>query len=345
MAMKAMMLNQIVNLLDNPTPLSITDIPVPSPAAGEVLIRVTTCGVCHTELDEIEGRTPPSKLPMILGHQVVGYVVEVGEEVEEVKVDQRVGVAWIFSACGNCRFCQRGEENLCADFKATGRDVYGGYAEYIAAPADYVHPIPENITAQQAAPLLCAGAIGYRSLKLAGIEDGQNLGLTGFGASAHLVLKLVRYKYPHTDVFVFARNPREREFAVELGAVWAGDTTELSPVKLHSIIDTTPVWKPVVEALENLSPGGRLVINAIRKEEIDKEYLLRLDYPAHLWMEKEIKSVANVTRKDVRDFLDLAAEIPIEPTVQEYPLADTNQAIMELKRGEIRGAKVLQIGQ
>jgi len=343
--MKAMMLNQIVNLLDNPTPLSITDIPVPSPAAGEVLIRVTTCGVCHTELDEIEGRTPPSKLPMILGHQVVGYVVEVGEEVEEVKVDQRVGVAWIFSACGNCRFCQRGEENLCADFKATGRDVYGGYAEYIAAPADYVHPIPENITAQQAAPLLCAGAIGYRSLKLAGIEDGQNLGLTGFGASAHLVLKLVRYKYPHTDVFVFARNPREREFAVELGAVWAGDTTELPPVKLHSIIDTTPVWKPVVEALENLSPGGRLVINAIRKEEIDKEYLLRLDYPAHLWMEKEIKSVANVTRKDVRDFLDLAAEIPIEPTVQEYPLADTNQAIMELKRGEIRGAKVLQIGQ
>ena len=342
--MKAMMLNHIVNLLDNPASLSFTDIPVPSPAAGEVLIRVTTCGVCHTELDEIEGRTPPSKLPMILGHQVVGHVVEVGEEVEEVKVDQRVGVAWIFSACGNCRFCQRGEENLCADFKATGRDVYGGYAEYIAAPADYVHPIPENITTLQAAPLLCAGAIGYRSLKLAGIEDGQNLGLTGFGASAHLVLKLVRYKYPHTDVFVFARNPREREFAVELGGVWAGDTTELSPVKLDSIIDTTPVWKPVVEALKNLSPGGRLVINAIRKEDIDKEYLLQLDYPAHLWMEKEIKSVANVTRADVREFLDLAAEIPIEPTVQEYPLEDANQALLELKRGEIRGAKVLQIG-
>lgn len=343
--MKVMMLDQIVNLLDNPAPLSITDIAVPSPAAGEVLIRVTTCGVCHTELDEIEGRTPPSRLPMILGHQVVGYVVEVGEEVEAVKVDQRVGVAWIFSACGVCQFCQRGDENLCADFKATGRDVHGGYAEYIAAPADYIHPIPDNITAEQAAPLLCAGAIGYRSLKLAGIEDGQNLGLTGFGASAHLVLKLVRFKYPLTEVFVFARNPREREFALELGAVWAGDTTELPPLKLHSIIDTTPVWKPVVEALENLSPGGRLVINAIRKEDIDKEYLMQLDYPAHLWMEKEIKSVANVTRTDVREFLDLAAVIPIEPTVQEYPLAEANQALNELRRGEIRGAKVLQVGQ
>jgi len=343
--MKAMMLNQIVNFLDNPAPLSFTDTPVPPLSATEVLIRVSTCGVCHTELDEIEGRTPPSKLPMILGHQVVGRVVEVGENVESVKVNQRVGVAWIFSACGICQFCLRGEENLCADFKATGRDVHGGYAEYVAALADYVHPIPDNITAEQAAPLLCAGAIGYRSLKLTGIENGQNFGLTGFGASAHLVLKLVRYKYPLTDVFVFARNPREREFAIELGAVWAGDTTELSPVKLHSIIDTTPVWKPVVEALENLSPGGRLIINAIRKEDIDKEYLLQLDYPRHLWMEKEIKSVANVTRSDVREFLDLAAIIPIEATVQEYPLAEANQALNELKRGEIRGAKVLQIGQ
>ena len=343
--MKAMMLDHIVSLLDNPAPLYFTDITVPSPAAGEVLIRVSTCGVCHTELDEIEGRTPPGNLPMILGHQVVGHVIELGDNVDAVKIGQRVGVAWIFSACGVCQFCQRGEENLCADFKATGRDMYGGYAEYIAAPADYVHPIPENITSQQAAPLLCAGAIGYRSLKLTGIEDGQNLGLTGFGASAHLVLKLARYKYPHTDVFVFARNPREREFAVELGAVWAGDTMELSPVKLHSIIDTTPVWKPVVEALKNLSSGGRLVINAIRKEDIDKEYLMHLDYPVHLWMEKEIKSVANVTRADVRDFLDLAAEIPIVPTVQDYQLADANQALIDLKRGEIRGAKVLQIGQ
>ncbi len=342
--MKTMMLNQIVSILDNPTPLSITDISVPSPAAGEVLIRVTTCGVCHTELDEIEGRIPPRKLPMILGHQVVGHVVEVGEEVEAVKVDQRVGVAWIFSACGNCHFCQHGQENLCADFKATGRDVHGGYAEYIAAPANYVHPIPENVTAEQAAPLLCAGAIGYRSLKLAVIEDGQNLGLTGFGASAHLVMKLVRFKYPLTNVFVFARSPREREFALELGAVWAGDTKELSPVQLHSIIDTTPVWVPVVEALKNLSPGGRLVINAIRKEDVDKEYLLRLDYPRHLWMEKEIKSVANVTRTDVREFLDLAGNIPIEPTVQEYHLSEANQALYELKRGEIRGAKVLRIG-
>lgn len=343
--MKAMILNQIVNLIDNPTPLFLTDIPVPSPSADEVLIQITTCGVCHTELDEIEGRTPPGILPMVLGHQVVGHVAEVGERVEAVKLDQRVGVAWIFSACGTCQFCQRGEENLCTYFKATGRDVHGGYAEYIAVPADFVHSIPDNITSKQAAPLLCAGAIGYRSLKLAGIEDRQNLGLTGFGASAHLVIKLVRYEYPNTDIFVFARNPHERKFARELGAVWTGNTTERAPVKLDSIIDTTPVWKPVVEALENLSPGGRLVINAIRKEEIDKEYLLQLDYPRHLWMEKEIKSVANVTRSDVREFLDLAGKIPIDPTIQEYPLADANQALTELKRGDIRGAKVLQIGE
>ncbi len=341
--MKAMMLNQIVNLVDNPNPLFLTDIPIPSPSADEVLIRITACGVCHTELDEIEGRTPPSKLPMVLGHQVVGQAAEVGEGVDSVKLDQRVGVAWIFSACGACQFCQRGEENLCTHFKATGRDVHGGYAEYIAVPADYVHSIPDNITSQQAAPMLCAGAIGYRSLKLAGIEDGQNLGLTGFGASAHLVIKLVRCEYPDTEIFVFARNPHEREFAVELGAAWAGNTTERAPVKLDSIIDTTPVWKPVVEALENLSPGGRLVINAIRKEDIDKEYLLQLDYPRHLWMEKEIKSVANVTRTDVREFLDLAGKIPIEPTIQEYPLADANQALNELKWGDIRGAKVLRI--
>ncbi len=341
--MKAMMLNQIVNLVDNPNPLFLTDIPIPSPSADEVLIRITACGVCHTELDEIEGRTPPSKLPMVLGHQVVGQAAEVGEGVDSVKLDQRVGVAWIFSACGACQFCQRGDENLCTHFKATGRDVHGGYAEYIAVPADYVHSIPDNITSQQAAPMLCAGAIGYRSLKLAGIEDGQNLGLTGFGASAHLVIKLVRCEYPDTEIFVFARNPHEREFAVELGAAWAGNTTERAPVKLDSIIDTTPVWKPVVEALENLSPGGRLVINAIRKEDIDKEYLLQLDYPRHLWMEKEIKSVANVTRTDVREFLDLAGKIPIEPTIQEYPLADANQALNELKWGDIRGAKVLRI--
>jgi propanol-preferring alcohol dehydrogenase len=214
----------------------------------------------------------------------------------------------------------------------------------MTVPENFAYPIPEVFSDVEAAPLLCAGAIGYRSLKLTLLEDGQNLGLTGFGASGHLVLKMVRHRYPNSKVFVFARNPKERAFALELGAVWAGETEERAPEKLRSIIDTTPVWKPVVEALANLKPGGRLVINAIRKEDVDKEYLLRLDYPTHLWMEKEIKSVANVARSDVTGFLELAAEIPIKPEVQEFALEEANQALVELRTSKIRGAKVLKIG-
>ena len=213
----------------------------------------------------------------------------------------------------------------------------------MAVPEDFAYRIPAVFSDVEAAPLLCAGAIGYRSLRLANLQDGQSLGLTGFGASAHLVLMMARHKYPRSPVFVFARSARERAFALELGAVWAGDTEDESPEKLASIIDTTPVWKAVVEALKNLEPGGRLVVNAIRKEEVDKEYLLRLDYPAHLWLEKEIKSVANVTRADVREFLELAAAIPLRPEVEEFALAEANQALVELKLRQIRGAKVLRV--
>jgi alcohol dehydrogenase, propanol-preferring len=191
--------------------------------------------------------------------------------------------------------------------------------------------------------LLCAGAIGWRSLRLTGLKNGQNLGLTGFGAAGHLVLKTVRYKYPQAKVFVFARNAQERAFAVELGAVWAGGSEEMAPEKLDCIIDTTPAWKPVVAALKNLERGGRLVINAIRKEDADKDALLTLDYPQHLWMEKEIKSVANVARRDVSEFLRVAAEIPFKPDVQKYRLEEANMALLELKEGQIRGAKVLKI--
>jgi propanol-preferring alcohol dehydrogenase len=208
---------------------------------------------------------------------------------------------------------------------------------------DFALPIPDVFTDLQAAPLLCAGAIGYRSLRLSGLQEGQKLGLTGFGASAHLVLKLARQRYPDCEVFVFARSAREREFAKELGAAWAGDTADQAPVRLDCIIDTTPAWKPVVEALDNLERGGRLVINAIRKQEADKEYLLRLDYPRHLWLEKEIKSVANVSRRDVREFLELAAAIPLQPETQEFELEEANQALIELKTSRIRGAKVLRI--
>ena len=341
--MKTMVLNRICSLNENQTPLELVELPDPVPAEGEILVKVSVCGVCHTELDEIEGRTPPPYFPIVPGHQVVGRVEATGNRVTTLKIGNHVGIAWIHSACGKCEFCLANNENLCQDFRATGRDMNGGYAEYMTVPEGFAYPVPDGFTDSEAAPLLCAGAIGYRSLRLTGLKDGQNLGLTGFGASAHLVLKLVKYQYPNANVFVFARNAKEREFAKELGAVWAGEAEEESPEKLHCIIDTTPVWKPIVEALKNLESGGRLVINAIRKEEIDKDYLLSINYPDHLWMEKEIKSVANVSRRDVIEFLELAAEMGIKPEVEEYELEEANKALVELKTKKVRGAKVLKI--
>lgn len=341
--MKAMILSEIGSLRTNKTPLTLAHLPMPTLKADDILVQVSTCGVCHTELDEIEGRTPPPHLPIVLGHQVVGTVVEHGQDVQRFKQGDRVGVGWIYSACGTCSYCLSGNENLCPHFKATGRDVNGGYAQYMAVSQAFAYPIPAIFSNAEAAPLLCAGAIGYRSLRLTRLQDGQSLGLTGFGASAHLVLKMVRYQFPNSEVFVFARNPKEREFAQELGAVWAGDTTDEAPVKLHGIIDTTPVWKPVVEAMKNLAPGGRLVINAIRKEDVDKEYLLQLQYHTHLWQEREIKSVANVTRKDIHEFLELAAEIQIKPETEEFTLEEANDALLSLKTREIRGGKVLRV--
>jgi len=339
--MKAMILKGLSQYRESWTPLEPVELPIPEPGPGEIRVRVSACGVCHTELDEIEGRTPPPRFPVIPGHQVVGRVEKKGAGASEYQIGDRVGVGWIYSSCGQCRECRKGLENLCTDFRATGRDVHGGYAQYMVVPAAFAHPVPERFTDTEAAPLLCAGAIGYRSLRLTGLEDGQNLGLTGFGASAHLVLKMVRRRYPHTDVYVFARSEKERDFARQLGAVWAGSTTDPSPRKLHAVIDTTPAWKPIVEALKNLEKGGRLVINAIRKEEGDKSELLNLDYPDHLWLEKEIKSVANVARQDIREFLELAAEIPLHPETQEYELREANRALAELKEGKVRGGKVL----
>ncbi len=354
--MKAMLLRGIAPLVQNSTPLSLEDLPEPKLDEGEALIRVMACGVCHTELDEIEGRMRP-RLPIILGHQVVGIVEQTADVRERplhetrrrrsltptLQIGQRVGVAWIASACGKCKYCLAGNENLCVDFKATGRDVDGGYAQYMKVRADFAHPIPSSLSDSEAAPLLCAGAIGYRSVRLANVQDGQTLGLMGFGGSNHLVLKMVRYKYPNTKVFVFSRNPGEREFALSLGAAWAGAIDETPPQALDSVIETTPVWGPIMEALKHLSPGGRVVVNAIRKEELDKEVLLKLDYASQLWMEKEIKSVANVTRQDVREFLQLAAEANLKPEFQEFELKDANQALLEMKQGKIKGSKVLRI--
>lgn len=341
--MKAMVLKGICTLEEEQAPLHLAELPRPVPGKGEILVKIAACGVCHTELDEIEGRTPPSRFPMILGHEIVGTVEKGGPGTGRFQKGDRVGIGWIHSACGRCRFCAGGEENLCADFRAAGRDAPGGYAEYTVVPEAFAAPIPDTFSDAEAAPLLCAGAIGYRSLRLAGINNGEFLGLTGFGASAHLVLMMSRYLYPDSPVFVFARSEKERIFARELGAAWAGDTEEAPPEPLRSIIDTTPAWKPVVEALKHLEAGGRLVINAIRKENRDRDYLLNMDYPRHLWLEKEIKSVANVARRDIVECIDLAARIPIVPHVEEFALEEANMALLELKQGRIRGAKVLKM--
>jgi propanol-preferring alcohol dehydrogenase len=341
--MKALLMTEVCDLRAERNPLKLREIPRPKPGEFEVRLKVLACGVCHTELDELEGRTTPPRLPVVLGHQVVGRVVENGRGADRFKPGDRVGVAWIFSACGKCAFCRSGRENLCPDFRATGRDANGGYAESMTVGQDFAYPIPDIFSDVEAAPLLCAGAIGYRSLALTGLRDGQRLGLTGFGASAHLVLLMVRHRFPRSPVYVFARAQQEREFARELGAVWAGEPDEESPEKLAAVIDTTPVWRPVVEALRNLEPGGRLVVNAIRKEGADQDSLLKLDYPVHLWLEKEIKSVANVTRADVDEFLKLAAQIPIRPEVEVFPLDEANRALLEIKDRKIRGAKVLRV--
>lgn len=335
--MRAMLLSTLARFDDNLAPLSLADVPEPSPGRGEILVRVSVCGVCHTELDEIEGRTPPPSLPVVPGHEIVGRVQRLGAACTRVEVGQRVGIGWIHSSSGG------DSENLSEQFRATGRDVDGGYAEYAVVPEAYAYPIPDVFTDAEAAPLLCAGGVGYRSLKLAALRNGHTLGLTGFGGSGHLVLQLAKHLYPDSRVFVFARSAAERAFALELGADWAGDTNASPPQAPHAIIDTTPAWRPVLAALECLRPGGRLVINAIRKEDADRELMASIRYEDHLWMEKEIKTVANVTSADLREFLPIAARIPMRVAVEEYPLEAANEALAALRSGHVRGAKVLRI--
>ena len=335
--MRAMVLPAIADLERNPAPLQPATLPDPVPGEGEILIRISVCGVCHTELDEIEGRTPPPRLPVVPGHEIIGYVAAMGAGCSRFAQQQRVGVGWIHSSSG------APDENLSPEFRATGRDAHGGYAEFVVVPERYAYAIPDVFSDAEAAPLLCAGGVGYRSLMLAGIRDGDVLGLTGFGGSGHLVLQLARHLYPRGKVFVFARSDKERAFALELGADWAGDTAAAPPESPHAIIDTTPAWKPVLAALECLRPGGRLVINAIRKEAGDRHLMAGIRYEDHLWMEKEIKSVANVTHRDIEAFLPIAAQIPLHVAVEEYKLADANEALLSLRRGHVRGARVLRI--
>jgi propanol-preferring alcohol dehydrogenase len=341
--MTAMVLPECTLFEKTQSPLVVTELPVPEPQDHEILIRISACGVCHTELDEIEGRTAPTFFPIILGHQVIGIVEKQGKKAFRHPEGARVGVGWIYSSCGACEYCRAGRENLCQQFRATGRDANGGYAEYMVANEAFAYTVPKTFKDSDAAPLLCAGAVGYRALRRSGIKDGGVLGLSGFGASAHIVLQIVKHLYPRTAVFVFTRSEIQQRFSLTLGASWAGDLEKNPPRLLDAVIDTTPVWKPLTTLLPHVKPGGRFVINAIRKENTDKHLLASLSFEDHFWQEREITSVANVAPADISDFLALAAAIPIRPETALYGLLQANQALADIKKGDQKGAKVLII--
>lgn len=337
--MKAIVLSKTAPIEQKP--LEIVDLPRPDPVDDQILLKVSVCGLCHTDLDEIEGRLTPPKLPVVLGHQVVGEVAAKAEAATKYNIGDRIGVTWFYRSCGKCNFCKTGRENLCSEAKWTGKDANGGYAEYMVVPEKSAYPIPERFSDSRAAPLLCAGVIGYRAVRLCEIVNGETVGLFGFGASAHIVIQIVRHEFPKSDVFVFTRSAEHKELASSLGAAWVGAPQEEPPARLNRAIDFTPVGEAVRNALSVMDRGGRLVINAIRKTTPVSE----LDYAEYLWHEREIKSVANVTRLDAEQFLPLAAEIPVEPEVQEYAFEQANDALIAVKQARIRAAAVLKTGQ
>jgi propanol-preferring alcohol dehydrogenase len=316
-------------------PLQYTEVPQPHPGRGEVVVRVRCCGVCRTDLHVVEGELPPRKLPVIPGHQVVGVVEKAGADASRFATGARVGIAWLHRTDGTCDYCKSGSENLCDNPAFTGYTVDGGYADYIVAPEDFAYPIPENFADQQAAPLLCAGIIGFRSLRLSGIQSGRRLGFYGFGAAAHVATQVARYW--GVEVYAFTRNARHRQLALDLGAKWSGDTFAEPPVKLDAAIVFAPAGEIVPAALKVLRKGGTLVLGGIHMSPIPS-----FDYEL-LYEERMIRSVANNTRRDGEDFLRIAAEIPIQTRVQIFPLNEANRALNALKNDAIQGAAVLQI--
>src|SRR5579864_9502406 len=331
--MKACLLNAPARIETNP--LQFADVPVPNPAKGEVLIRVHACGVCRTDLHLIEGELVPRKSPVIPGHQVVGVVEKLGESSRRYAIGSRVGVAWLHYTDGACQYCRRGEENLCDNPTFTGYSVDGGYAEYIVAPEDFVYAIPEGFPDEQAAPLLCAGIIGFRCLRLSGIKPGGRLGFYGFGAAAHVAIQVARHW--NAEVYASTRDARHQKLALELGATWAGGTFDEPPKKLDAAIVLAPAGEIVPAALKALKKGGALVLGGIHMSPIPS-------FPYDLlYQERMIRSVANNTRQDGEDFLRIAAEIPIQPHVQIFPLRDANRALNALKNDAIPGAAVLRV--
>lgn len=316
-------------------PLKLLDVPKPVPARNEIRIKIKACGVCHTDLHTVEGELSLPKMPIVPGHEIVGIVDELGEECRRYKKGERVGVAWLYSSCGLCKFCKMGLENLCENAKFTGLHANGGYEEYMVVREDYAYPIPDFFSDENAAPLLCAGIIGYRSFRLSNIKPGQKLGLFGFGASAHIVIQIANIL--GCDVYVFTRSEKHREHARKLGAKWVGDARDICPEKLDSAIIFAPAGWIVREALKSLDRAGILVINAIHMSPIPE-----LPYDL-LWHERKIVSVANVTREDAEQFLKIAGRIPIRTEVRLFKLEDANVALELMKKSEIEGAAVLRI--
>ena len=318
-------------------PLEYGEVAAPQPKSGEVLVRVRACGVCRTDLHVIEGELQPRKSPVIPGHQVVGIVERQGENTRRFRTGDRVGIAWLHRTDGTCEYCKTGAENLCDSPMFTGYSVDGGYAEYIVAPEDFIYPIPAGFPDEQAAPLLCAGIIGFRSLRLSGIKAGGRLGLYGFGAAAHVAIQVARHW--NVEVFACTRDVRHQKLALELGAAWAGGTYDEPPKKLDAAIVFAPAGEIVPAALKALKKGGALILGGIHMSPIPS-----FSYDL-LYQERVIRSVANNTRQDGEDFLRVAAEIPIRTHVKIFPLAEANRALNALKNDAISGAAVLRIGE
>jgi propanol-preferring alcohol dehydrogenase len=332
--MQAMQLQQPGPISDEP--LISADVPAAEPGSGFLRLRVRTCGVCHTDLHTVEGDLALPKLPIIPGHQIVGIVEERGPDSTRFRIGDRVGVAWLYSTCGECAFCAQGLENLCPDAQFTGLDRDGGYAEYVTVDERFVYPLPDQFSDVEAAPLLCAGIIGYRALLLSGIRPEGRLGLYGFGASAHLAIQVARHW--ECDVYVFTRSDEHRRHALELGAVWTGEAQHQPPVKLDASVTFAPAGWIVPLAMAHLRPGGTLAINAIHMSQIPA-----MDYNL-IYGERVIRTVANFTRQDAAEFLRVAAEIPVNITAESHPLAEANRVLARLKASRIRGAAVLEVG-
>ena len=334
--MKAMLLHK--PKLAEQRPLEWADVPLPAPGPGEIRLAVRVCGVCRTDLHTVEGDLELPRLPVVPGHQIVGVVEARGEGAPRFALGQRVGVPWLYHTCGTCEFCQRGLENLCQAAQFTGLHADGGYAEAMVVPQDFAYPIPDGFSDVQAAPLLCAGIIGYRALRLSEVQPGQRLGLYGFGGSAHVTIQVARHR--GCQVYVFTRSEGHRQLARELGAVWVGGAQDTPPAKMHGSIIFAPAGGLVPEALRVLERGGTLALAGVTMTPIPE-----LDYDELLYWERTLRSVANFSRQDAEELLQVAAEIPIHSTVQTFPLEAANDALLALKRSEIDGMGVLVVEQ